>query len=140
MKKSGRYVIYNNKEYSATMDLDTNEVIVFTNDKKEKKNGFKKDWSTKGLYYKRVAIQDIDYAFYLSNCALYRGEKVVIFGSEDDCLWIAADSDAAKRAGIPRSDKFSYEVLVKNTEIGKCYEEKKPIWGFEKKDEPPNMD
>lgn len=140
MKKPGYYVIHNNKVYNATRDPETKEVILFTEDKSEKRNGFKRDWSVKGLYYKKVRIEEIQYAYHLNNYAIYRGERVLIFGSKDDYLWITADREVAKKVGIPRIDKVSYEMLVNRKEIERLFDEKEPVWGFGKKDEPPNME
>ncbi|WP_147545792.1 hypothetical protein [Rubeoparvulum massiliense] len=139
MKMTGNYAIYNNKEYEANKDGETFEIVLITKDKHEKRNGFKKSkWADHFL--KRVTIHQLQYAYRHQNYGLYRGERVVIFDKKGDCFWIAADAETAKKVGIPRSDKFSYEALVNKSDIDEVFYEKKPIWGFEKKDEPLNLE
>lgn len=124
MRKLGYYAIYNNKEYSATMDFKTKEIILYSEDKSEKRNGFKRVWSVRGLYYKKVSAEFIQHAYHLHNYAIYKGKKMRIFGKEGDKLWLEApNSESAIRAGIPRYDNAIYADLISIKDIDKIMEE-----------------
>ncbi len=56
--KTGRFAIYNGKEYMASLETDKKYIELCTYDQVDEKNGFKKE--PFGLYSKKVKLIEID--------------------------------------------------------------------------------
>ncbi|WP_048601810.1 hypothetical protein [Rubeoparvulum massiliense] len=141
MRKSGYYVTYNNKEYRASRVPNTEEIKIFSMDKDEKKNSFKRDWLIKGRYFKQLLITDLQDAYYVHNYAVCKGEKIKISGQKEDRYLLSTrNPEAAKKVNLEKISPSEYEGWVRKSEIDELVEVKEPVWGFGKKDEPPNME
>jgi hypothetical protein len=117
--KKGVFGIYRGTEYSASVDVFTNEVLLYSRDPKDMSKGFV--LLDDGLYRRRLPPHNVKYLYERKIYAVYKGLRcsVPYMGEgkvELMCGW-GDDYREAERLGFDQVERFLYYKVVPEEEI-----------------------
>jgi len=113
--KDGRYAIYNNNTYEASLDGETKKIILYT--KNASQSNFTKS-KIDGYYSLKVDKKDITDAYELKTYAFLADDRVEIIETKMDSILISTfDPLIAKKHGIPRVAYSEFRKDIKDCEI-----------------------
>ncbi|OSI13718.1 hypothetical protein BWD09_12760 [Neisseria dentiae] len=125
--KSGRYAIYNGKEYRISKIDGHYEII--SNDEKDLEKGFIEYKPEKKLnpriFFKIVIPSEIKEVYAINTYAIYKGfEFPVRYEEEGEYILVADYSPLIEKLQFDRVDKYGYEKKVKKEELDLVFEKK----------------
>jgi hypothetical protein len=130
--KFGKYALYKGKEYRIVDKRDGTYSLV-SHDPKEKEKGFIPHELDASVLIKKVKLEDLEKAYYVTTYTEYKGYKFSVSESKEDgmCALFTGNSKEAEELGFELIDRMSYWKSVKLQDLTKIWEELEPIWGFE---------
>ncbi|MBC2008876.1 hypothetical protein HCA54_02520 [Listeria welshimeri] len=131
MIKSGRYTIYNNKEYKLIGDREGNTLLL-TKDKDQTDDSFEDTYNS-GVYTKQINKTDLDEIYDIMTKAKYHGGIAQIIGEEGNKYFLATtDAKVAKNLNFEMTRPGEYGSWINKDEI-EVFEEKKMLTNNKKK-------
>ncbi|MBC2008878.1 hypothetical protein IA939_02955 [Listeria welshimeri] len=127
MIKSGRFGIYNNKEYEVTGDMDGNTLLL-TEDKDQIDESFRDKYNS-GVYTKIIDKLELKEVYDIRTYAIYKGAKIQAEREENGMYFITTGDTALANqiGGFDMIDKFVYGKWIPKSE-GELVEERKQIY------------
>lgn len=121
--EDGKYAVYNNNTYEASLDGETKKIILYT--KSANQSNFTKS-KIKGCFSLEVDKKDITEAYELKTYAFLANDRVEIIENKIDSILISTfDPLIAKRHNIPRVGYSEYRKHIREYSIKQI---KSKIW------------